>query len=338
LRFFSALHRAVTTDCSEFGSTLGALGGGSRRRIRAEVRFTGRRWFHCPPELIVGTSEAEFDRLMAELCSANPPIKSHENQFDRFIGHGAMKRANSVIAEYQELRLTLSLIKNSEYWQAARDGLLALKAGNVHLASNIASSLTHATSKSSSLARVMLGLVCFLLVAMALVSAYLNVGALKFLIDPSIFFNSVRKFLSSPNIMDATFAAAMFGGLGSVVSLLLRLGGFEAVRDRSYLYLFLFGLVQPIIGLVIGGVVGAALAAHLINVSFQQTAENAPVNIWFVAVVGFLCGFSERVAKTALATAGRAIGFEQDQQTAQQQNPGVVGGATVKLTLPSVQG
>jgi hypothetical protein len=184
----------------------------------------------------------------------------------------------------------------------------------------------------------MLGLVCFLLVAMALVSAYLNVGALKFLIDPSIFFDSVRKFLSSPSIMDATFAASMFGGLGSVVSLLLRLGGFEAVRGRSYLYLFLFGLVQPIIGLVIGGVVGAALAAHLIHVSFQQTAENAPVNIWFVAVVGFLCGFSERVAKTALATAGRAVGFEEDQQTAQQQNPGVVGGATAKLTLPSVQG
>jgi hypothetical protein len=82
----------------------------------------------------------------------------------------------------------------------------------------------------------------------------------------------------------------------------------------------------------------AALAAHLINVSFQQTAENAPVNIWFVAVVGFLCGFSERVAKTALATAGRAVDFGEDQETAHQQNPGVVGGATAKLTLPSVQG
>jgi hypothetical protein len=131
--------------------------------------------------------------------------------------------------------------------------------------------------------------------------------------------------------MDATFAAAMFGGLGSVVSLLLRIGSFEGVRGRSRLYLFLFGLVQPIIGMIIGSVVGAALAAHLINVTFQQTAQDAPVNIFFVAVLGFLCGFSERIAKTALATAGRAIGLEQEQQTRPRQDVGVIGGATVIL-------
>ena len=83
---------------------------------------------------------------------------------------------------------------------------------------------------------------------------------------------------------------------------------------------------------------GAALAAHLINVSFQETEANAPVNIYFVVVVGFLCGFSERVAKTALATASRAVGLEEDQQTTQQQNTGVIGGATAKITLPFAQG
>ena len=141
---------------------------------------------------ITEAAEGEFDRFMLELCSANPPIQGHESWFDRFIGHAPMKRANRVIAIYQELRLALSLLDNSEYWQAARDGLLALKAGNVHLAANIASSLTLATSKSSSLARVMLGLVCYLLVGMALVSAYLNIGTLQFVLNPGIFFKSLE--------------------------------------------------------------------------------------------------------------------------------------------------
>ena len=178
-----------------------------------------------------------------------------------------------------------------------------------------------------------------------MVSAYLNIELINLILAPhwhpwhpkapQSFFAGIKKFLNKPSVMDATFAAAMFGGLGSVVSLLLRIGSFEAVRGRSSLYLFLFGLVQPIIGLIIGGVVGAALAAHLINVSFQHTEENAPVNVYFVAVVGFLCGFSERVAKTALATAGRAVGIEEEPPPGQHQPVGGSGGASTKVTLPS---
>jgi hypothetical protein len=277
-------------------------------------------------------ARAEFDRLIQELCATDRRTLGHKNWLAKLASIRAANGANGILARYQVLRLTLSLPDNSEYWQAARDGLLALRAGNANLARRVAYSLSLQTSKSSSLARVILGIVCYIFVGLSLVSAYLDIPPTQLMLAPWVFFAGIRKFLANPSVMDATFAAAMFGGLGSVVSLLLRIGSFEAVRGRSPLYLFLFGLVQPIIGLIIGGVVGAALAAHLINVSFQQTAQDAPVNVYFVAVVGFLCGFSERVAKTALATAGRAIGLEEDQQAAQRQETGVVGGASAKVT------
>jgi hypothetical protein len=303
--------------------------------VEVELRATATgAHLSASPSPASVAARVEFDELILELFSTTPLAHDKKNWLERFLSKRAAKTASRALARYQTLRLTLSLADNLEYWQAARDGLRALKAGNVHLARKVATSLSLQASKSSSLARVILGIVLYIFVGMALVSAYLDIPPMQFILAPRVFFVGIRTFLANPSVMDATFAAAMFGGLGSVVSLLLRIGSFEAVRGRSPLYLFLFGLVQPIIGLIIGGVVGAALAAHLINVSFQQTAQDAPVNVYFVAVVGFLCGFSERVAKTALATAGRAVGLEEDQHAPQRQE-GVMGGASAKMTLPT---
>jgi hypothetical protein len=299
--------------------------------LRASAATTGPL-VEASPELIA--ARAEFDQLILDLCSAESSRQQPDTWFARFLEGRAVKRANRVITKYQELRLALLLFENHEYWQASRDGLKALKVNNVGLSEGIVGSLSLHISKSASLSSVIIGIVCYLFLGMGLVSAYLSISPLRFIFDPQDFFVGIRKFLDKPTVMDATFAAAMFGGLGSVVSLLLRIGSFEAVRGRSSLYLLLFGLVQPIIGLIIGGVVGAALAAHLINVSFQHTAEDAPVNVYFVAVVGFLCGFSERVAKTALATAGRAVGIEEEQPPTQHQAIGGVGGAIAKVSVP----
>jgi hypothetical protein len=232
--------------------------------VEVELRATAVGTPQLPspsPESVV--ARHEFDRLIQDLCATDRRPADTRNALARLAVVRTTKAASDILARYQVLRLSLSLPDNSEYWLAARDGLLALRAGNLHLASRIVASLSLQTSKSSSLARVILGVVCYILVGMALVSAYLNIPPIQLVLAPEVFFAGIRQFLANPTVMDATFAAAMFGGLGSVVSLLLRIGSFEAVRGRSPLYLFLFGLVQPIIGLIIGGVVGAALAAHL---------------------------------------------------------------------------
>jgi hypothetical protein len=221
--------------------------------VEVELRAAATGPHSVAPSPLAVAARAEFDELILELFSISPQMHDNKNWLERFVSNRAAKTASDVLARYQVLRLTLSLADNSEYWQAARDGLRALKAGNVHLAKSVATSLSLQASKSSSLARVILGIVTYIFVGGALVSAYLDIPPMQVILAPQVFFTGIRKFLANPSVMDATFAAAMFGGLGSVVSLLLRIGSFEAVRGRSPLYLFLFGLVQPIIGLIIGG-------------------------------------------------------------------------------------
>ena len=71
------------------------------------------------PEVVA--ARAEFDQLILELCSTDVPGRNQENWLTRFIHARMMKRAIRVLAEYEELRLTLSIFANPEYWQAARD-------------------------------------------------------------------------------------------------------------------------------------------------------------------------------------------------------------------------
>jgi hypothetical protein len=275
-----------------------------------------------------------FDTLMSGLCATKLRPDGPQPLLARFAAHRATLRTSRVIGDFQKLRFKLAAEDDLDSWKAGRDGLVAVRIGNIRLAREICGSLSLQLSQSMSLERVILGIFCALLMGLALVSAYLDVGPIEVLIRPREFFAAIRGILDKPTMLDATFGAAVFGGLGSVVSLLLRIGSFEGVRGRSALYLFLFGLFQPIIGLVIGGVVGAAFAAHLINARFQQPAADAPVNVYFVAVAGFLCGFSERVAKTALLTASQAAGLT-GTQPAPPASPGVISGATARVKLPS---
>ena len=72
-------------------------------------------------------ARAEFDRLIQELCSTDRRTLHSKNWLARFASIRAAKAANDILAKYQVLRLTLSLPDNSEFWQAARGGLLALR-------------------------------------------------------------------------------------------------------------------------------------------------------------------------------------------------------------------
>jgi hypothetical protein len=90
------------------------------------------------------------------------------------------------------------------------------------------------------------------------------------------------------------FLAVLFGCLGSVVSLLLRLGEFESTKGRSKAFLVLYGSTLPIVGGIFAAVLGALLDAEIINIGKST---------YIYVVVGFLSGFSERFTRNLLTMA-----------------------------------
>ena len=95
--------------------------------------------------------------------------------------------------------------------------------------------------------------------------------------------------------------AALFGCLGSVVSLLMRLTEFETTRGRSREFLFLSGATLPIVGGIFAAVIAALLASKIINFGPAPGADG--LSIWLFIVIGFLSGFSERFTRNLLSMA-----------------------------------
>ena len=95
-------------------------------------------------------------------------------------------------------------------------------------------------------------------------------------------------------IQSSITVTAIFGMLGAVVSVLLRLSEFENARQRSRQFLRMTGMVLPLVGVVFACVTWALFTSGLINFSFAVGSEQVPLakNTSFFIVVGFLSGFS----------------------------------------------
>jgi len=115
---------------------------------------------------------------------------------------------------------------------------------------------------------------------------------------------SCYKFLTS-----SIMVAAIFGMLGAVVSVLLRLSEFENARRRSRQFLRMTGVVLPLVGVVFACVTYALFTSGLINVSFAAGSGGSPLseNTPFFIVVGFLSGFSERFTRGLLGSAEQSL-------------------------------
>jgi hypothetical protein len=134
----------------------------------------------------------------------------------------------------------------------------------------------HLQSKNrlAYLAGVVLGIL--LLVLVALEARYLPIGIAKS-VDPELF----------P-------ALIFFAGLGSIVSVLLRLSSLDVVREISRPILLISGLGRPFVASSFALVIYLMLASKLVSVSLNTTDAGAYL------VVAFLCGFSERFAQDLL--------------------------------------
>lgn len=101
----------------------------------------------------------------------------------------------------------------------------------------------------------------------------------------------------------------LFGILGSVVSILLRLSDFEGATRKSRQFLTLTGAMLPLVGGIFAAVTCALFASGIINFQFagNSSAQQGIENPYFYVVIGFLSGFSERFTRGLLGTAESAV-------------------------------
>jgi hypothetical protein len=99
-------------------------------------------------------------------------------------------------------------------------------------------------------------------------------------------------------------AAAYLGGLVSVMS---RLHGFARLGDFDHVFLFANALARPLIGAIFGIFAYAALKSGLVPLDQTAVAGIGPYQVW---TLGFIAGFSERLAKD-LVSRGEAMFAKQ---------------------------
>jgi len=167
-----------------------------------------------------------------------------------------------------------------------------------------------ATSRNSPIYTVMYGLIASVL--------WLSLGTLAFLTLYSFVYAWVGGVLWQKVISDLydhlrtspLMVASMFGMLGAVVSVLLRLSEFENAQRRSRQFLRMTGVVLPLVGVVFASVTCSLFASNLINFSFALGSDHSPMlhtNIYFFIVIGFLSGFSERFTRGLLGSAEQSL-------------------------------
>lgn len=101
----------------------------------------------------------------------------------------------------------------------------------------------------------------------------------------------------------AAAVAGLFGVLGSIVSILLRLPDFANAKRQSRDFLWATGFCLPFVGLVFALVTSALFSSHMINIEMIGASDATDPGFTFYIVIGFLSGFSERFTKRLLGAA-----------------------------------
>lgn len=110
----------------------------------------------------------------------------------------------------------------------------------------------------------------------------------------------------------------VFGILGSVVSILLRISEFEG-STRSKQFLITTGAILPIVGAIFASVACALFSSKLITFSIGD-ASLPTDNKYFYVVLGFLSGFSERFMRGLLGRVEDGFTLQAGKQVIQTGN------------------
>ena len=99
---------------------------------------------------------------------------------------------------------------------------------------------------------------------------------------------------------------AFAGGLGSIVSIMVRLHQFSSIPAPDPAILFFTGLFKPIVGTAFALFIFAILSSGLLPVTIQP--EKAK---YFFAALSFIAGFSERFAQDVVSKTEMAVVSER---------------------------
>ena len=208
---------------------------------------------------------------------------------------GRQLTRNELVGEYASLWPALEQPSNLIYAKVALLGASALKAERLEVAQSIIEDLKFATSTPVALSYVMRGVMRFVVAAGLLL--YFLYGLTLLALGPQQ--ESIRPdFVTTEP--GKVLLAAVFGCLGGVVSLLMRLSEFETTRGRSRQFLLLSGTTLPVVGGIFAAVIASLLASKIINFG---TSGPEGLSTWLFIVIGFLAGFSERFTRNLLSIA-----------------------------------
>ena len=218
-------------------------------------------------------------------------------------------------ARYVALWSVLERPAAQRYVTQALLGLRLTLAGRLTTASKVLSEIEFQTSAPAALSYVMRGVGYFLrsiaLLLILLVYLPFVFSGLRHSgnVDSSHLY-LLLDFLDST--AGHVLIGTVFGMLGSVVSLLLRLGEFEKTKGRSQMFLTLTGATLPVVGGMFGAFITALLSSKLINVNLGTVSGDGALNVWLCLVIGFLSGFSERFSRGFIQIAEDRLGAGAD--------------------------
>ncbi|MDR3494135.1 MAG: hypothetical protein P4L82_05995 [Ancalomicrobiaceae bacterium] len=218
----------------------------------------------------------------------------------------------AIMASYVLLSGALARNNDRDLYDAAIFGLQAFKSGYRSAATEISQELTYQTSTSAALTEVMKGLVQFARLFVWLILGLAILGAIVFAVG-GVYAGRVEaitgafEFNGGLTLLTETvqawapiLIAVLFGCLGSVVSILLRLSDFDALTGRSREFILYTGASLPFVGGIFAAVTAALFDSHIINLSAGVTAAGTGFNLKLYIIIGFLAGFSERFTRNLL--------------------------------------
>jgi hypothetical protein len=193
---------------------------------------------------------------------------------------------------------------------------------------NILDDIDFSTSKNSPIYVVMKGVVDALKILVFLFGSLVIGTWLVFLASSAIWspdqiHNTMKDFveyLTQNLLATPIFFSTLFGVLGSVVSIILRLAEFERSSRKSRQFLKMTGMLLPIVGGVFATVSCAIFRSGVISFFSPTNSSN---DVYFYIVIGFLSGFSERFTRSLLVSLEDLTATRRQQQTMVDPSSGV---------------
>lgn len=124
----------------------------------------------------------------------------------------------------------------------------------------------------------------------------------------------VDKFVSRSGVGEL-LVTSIAGAVGAIVSVMTRIhqGNLRISLQQGLVTLWIVGGVRPVLGAIFGAVAGLAILSGLLPLSLPTDPDKG---LYFMIVLGFVAGFSERFARDVIGTTvARLGGGSKDQNT-----------------------